>query len=98
MENNVKVLKLITGEEILARIEQKKTTIVLEEPLLLLNNLNQQTGQFVLSLIPWIMSGKNKKITISIDHVVAEDDSKEQAEKNYLASVTGLTLPNLTKQ
>ena len=44
------------------------------------------------ALVPWLMSGKSEKITISIDHIIAEDDPKGHAEKNYLAQVTGLSL------
>jgi hypothetical protein len=44
------------------------------------------------ALMPWIISGKGEKITISIDHVIAQDDPNEKSEKNYLAAVTGLTL------
>ena len=92
MANDVKVLKLITGEEVVARVEQKNTMYILDNPMTLRSLPNQKTGQIGAAFIPWIMAGKNKKITISIDHVVAEDDPKEQPEKNYLASVTGLTL------
>ena len=44
------------------------------------------------ALIPWLMSGKSDRITVSIEHVIAQDDPQDQAEKNYLANVTGLTL------
>jgi len=44
------------------------------------------------ALIPLFMSGKNENITISIDHVIAQDEPNAKSEKNYLAAVTGLTL------
>ena len=92
MINDVKILKLITGEEVMARIEQKETMLVLDKPMTLQQLPNPQTGQIGIALIPWFMSGKNENITISIDHVIAQDDPKSQPEKYYLAAVTGLTL------
>ena len=92
MADDVKILKLITGEEVMARIEQKETMLILNKPMTLQRLPNPQTGQIGVALIPWFMSGKNENITISIDHVIAQDDPKSQPEKNYLAAVTGLTL------
>ena len=92
MANDVKVLKLITGEEVLARVEQKDTMFILDKPLTLQAVPNQQTGQVGFALIPLFMSGKNENITISIDHVIAQDEPNAKSEKNYLSAVTGLTL------
>ena len=93
MENNVKVLKLITGEEVLARVtEEDSGSITLNKPMILQAVPTNQQGKMGFALVPWFMSGKSEKITISIDHVITQDDLKDQAEKNYLAQVTGLTL------
>ena len=92
MANDVKVLKLITGEEVLARVEQKDTMFILDKPLTLQAVPNQQTGQMGFALIPWLMAGKSESITVSINHVITQDEAKPEAEKNYLTSVTGLTL------
>jgi hypothetical protein len=90
MENNVKVLKLITGEEVIARVEPKNTMLILETPMILQIIHGQHKMSHVL--VPWIMSGKGKKISISIDHVIAQDDLKDQVERDYLSTITGLTL------
>ena len=74
MANDVKILKLITGEEVMARIEQKETMLILNKPMTLQQLPNPQTGQIGVRMIPWFMSGKNENITISIDHVIAQDD------------------------
>ena len=92
MENNVKVLKLITGEEVIARVEQKNTMLILDNPVTMQAVPNQQTGKMGFALIPWLMSGKSDKVSVSIDHVIAEADPKEQSEKNYLSRITGLSL------
>ena len=96
MAQDVKILKLITGEEVMARVSNDLTDggglIILDNPMTLQAVPTNQQGQMGFALVPWLMSGKSTKITISIDHVIAQDDPKDQAEKNYLANVTGLTL------
>jgi len=67
--------------------------LVLDNPMTLQVTPNPQTGQIGYGLVPWIKAGKSNKISISINHVIAEDEPKNQSlEKNYLSSVTGLTL------
>ena len=93
MANNVKVLKLITGEEVIARVtEEKNNLITLEKPMTLQMLPNTSTGQVGFALVPWMKAAKNEKVTISTEHIIAEDGGSEQTEKNYLQLVTGLSL------
>ena len=94
MANDVKVLKLITGEEVIARvIEEKNNLITLEKPMILqMMPPDRTTGQIPFALVPWIKAAKNEKVTISTEHIIAEDEGSEQTQKNYLQLVTGLSL------
>ena len=92
MASEVKILKLITGEEVMARVTEHNNLLELDNPMTLQAIPTNQQGQMGFALVPWMMSGKSTKISNSIDHVIAQDDPKDQAEKNYLANVTGLTL------
>ena len=94
MANDVKILKLITGEEVIARVtEEKNNLIFLEKPMILqMLAPNTATGQVGFALIPWMKAAKNEKISISTEHIIAEDEASEQTEKNYLQVVTGLSL------
>ena len=94
MANDVKVLKLITGEEIIARVtEEKNNLISLEKPMILqMLAPTTSTGQVGFALIPWMKAAKNEKVTISTEHIIAEDEGSEQTQKNYLQLVTGLSL------
>ena len=94
MENNVKVLKLITGEEVIARITEEKNVdlIYLDKPMILQMMVPTSTGQMPFALIPWMKAAKNEKVTISTEHILTEDDASEQTGKNYLQLVTGLSL------
>ena len=96
MAQDVKILKLITGEEVMARVSNDLTDggglIILDNPMTLQAVPTNQQGQMGFALVPWLMTGKSEKITIATDHVIAQDDPKDQAEKNYLEKITGLTL------
>ena len=94
MANDVKVLKLITGEEVIARVsEESSNLLILEKPMTLqMLHPNTSTGQVGFELVPWIKAAKNDKTTISIDHVLVTDEASDQTEKNYLQVVTGLSL------
>jgi len=94
MTNDVKVLKLITGEEVIARvIAEENNLITLKKPMTLqMIPPNTSTGQMGFALVPWMKAAKNKKVTISIEHILTEDEASEQTEKNYLQLVTGLSL------
>ena len=94
MANDVKVLKLITGEEVIARVtEEKNNLITLEKPMILqMMAPDRTTGQIPFALVPWMKAAKNEKVTISTEHIIAEDEGSEQTEKNYLQLVTGLSL------
>jgi len=94
MANDVKVLKLITGEEVIARVsEEHNDLLTLEKPMTLqMIPPTTSTGQVGFALVPWIKAAKNDKTTISIDHVLVTDEASDQTEKNYLQVITGLTL------
>ena len=93
MANDVKVLKLITGEEVIARItEEENNLITLKNPMTLQMLPPTSTGQVGFALVPWIKAAKNEKVTISTEHVLVTDEASDQSEKNYLQVVTGLSL------
>ena len=94
MANDVKVLKLITGEEVIARVsEEHNDLLTLEKPMTLqMMPPNTSTGQVGFALVPWIKAAKNDKTTISIEHVLVTDEASSQTEKNYLQVITGLSL------
>lgn len=93
MANDVKVLKLITGEEVIARITEEENNLVsLKQPMTLQMLPPTSTGQVGIALVPWMKSAKNEKVTISTEHVLVTDEASDQSEKNYLQIVTGLSL------
>ena len=96
MANDVKVLKLITGEEVITRVTEEENNyslITLEKPMTLqMIPPTTSTGQIGFALVPWMKAAKNEKVIISTEHIIAEDEGSEQTQKNYLQLVTGLSL------
>jgi len=95
MANDVKVLKLITGEEVIARVseEEHSDLLILEKPMTLqMLPPNTSTGQVGFAMVPWIKAAKNDKVTISEEHILAVDEASKQTETNYLQVITGLSL------
>ena len=90
---DVKVLKLITGEEIITRLTETDKVISLDKPMMLRTvPATSATGQIGFALVPWLVSGNNQIIEIERIHIIAMDDARDQVSKNYLEAVTGLTL------
>ena len=90
---DVKVLKLITGEEIITRLTETDKVISLDKPMMLRTvPATSATGQIGFALVPWLVSCNNQIIEIERIHIIAMDDARDQVSKNYLEAVTGLTL------
>ena len=90
--SDVKVLKLTTGEEVIARVEQQRDYMMLEKPMTMAPVPGQSPGQMGFAMVPWMMAAKGDFIQLSLSHIVVETEAKGEIEKNYLASVTGLSL------
>ena len=90
--SEVKVLKLTTGEEIIARVKQNRDYMELEKPMTLAPVPGQAAGQMGIAMVPWMMAAKGDFIQLSLSHIMVETEAKGEIEKNYLASVTGLSL------
>ena len=97
MENNVKVLKLITGEEVITKVIGRDAgsstgLITLNKPMLIQTIPTKQGESWSATLIPWLFSTKSEKVTISTEYVLVEDDPTNEVERDYLSTITGLTL------
>ena len=90
--SDVKVLKLTTGEEVIARVEQHRDYMMLEKPMTMAPVPGQSPGQMGFAMVPWMMAAKGDFIQLSLSHIVVETEAKGEIEKNYLASITGLSL------
>lgn len=80
-------IKLINGDEIIAKFEKEDNdTVTVNRPLALTMN-----GQG-LGMIPWVFLGKDSAITIDKRNTFFVVESKGEAAKQYLEGTTGIAL------
>ena len=87
---DLKVLKLTTNEEVIARVEEKRDILELTKPMVMMQV--NQGGQMGFAIMPWSMSGKSDKVEISQSIVIATLDPMDEVEKNYIQATTGITV------
>ena len=93
MTQKVYVLKLKSGEELIARIDPNDIapTIVLDQPMGI-QVMMQQGGKPGFAMIPWMMACDDKKFTIDSNEVLTKGKARDEMEKQYLSAITGLSL------
>ena len=80
-------IKLINGDEIIARLEKDDNNgITINKPLA----LTMSGGG--LGMIPWVFLGDKDTMTLKREHVFVMVTSKKDAAKQYLEGTTGIAL------
>lgn len=80
-------LKLINGDEIIARLEaDDQHGYTVTKPLAI------TAGPQGLGMIPWIFLGSKETVTIKREHVFVMVPSKKDAADQYMQGTTGIAL------
>lgn len=80
-------LKLVNGDEIIARLESETTDeIKINRPLAITVS---QTG---LGMMPWLFLGDSDNVTLKKSHVFVMMASKKDAADQYVQGTTGIAL------
>lgn len=91
---DVLTIKMITGEEILAKVVSIGSDhVVITKPLVV--NLGQdRNGNVGIQMLPYFMltSEQDAKLTISNSHIITKSPAAEQARNGYLQNTTGLAI------
>ena len=93
MDKVVKVLKLISGEEVITRISNglgDTGSIVCEKPMTT-QPVPVQGGQMAMGISPWMFAGKSDEVAIERSSIIATTDAKKDIEDKYIEMVTGIT-------
>lgn len=86
-EGDVVSLKLLNGDEIIARFDGETTTeIKINRPLAL------TAGAQGLGMIPWVFLADKETFTLQKAHVFVMVQSKKDAATQYLEGTTGIAL------
>jgi len=80
-------LKLINGDELIARFESETLEdITIDRPLALTMSRDG------LGMIPWMMLGAKSSMTLSKSHIFAAVPSQKDAADQYMQGTTGIAL------
>jgi hypothetical protein len=86
-EGDVVSIKLINGDEIIARLEKDdQNGITINRPLA----LTMSGGG--LGMMPWIFLGDKETMTLKREHVFVMLPSKKDAADQYMQGTTGIAL------
>ena len=86
-QGSVVSIKIINGDEIIARYEDETTdTVTINKPLAL------TMGQGGLGMIPWVFLGDAETVTLQKSHVFFVIPSKKDAADQYIQGTTGIAL------
>jgi hypothetical protein len=80
-------IKLISGEEIIARLEEDTVDYVkINRPLLV------SLGPQGLGMIPFVFLAQNENMKIKYDHIITLNPAKKDAADQYIQGTTGIAL------
>lgn len=80
-------LKLVNGDEIIARLESEdQQSVTVSKPLAI------TAGPQGLGMIPWIFLGNKETITLKREHIFVVVPSKKEAADQYMQGTTGIAL------
>jgi hypothetical protein len=80
-------IKLITGDEIIAKLEDESTDYIkISRPLMIV------PGPDGLGMIPYVFLAQNELMKIQMDHVIILSPSKKDAADQYIQGTTGIAL------
>jgi hypothetical protein len=86
-QGSVVSLKLVNGDEIIARYDgDDENTIKINRPLAL------TMGAQGLGMIPWLFLGDTESFTLKREHVFVMVPSKKDAADQYMQGTTGIAL------
>lgn len=92
--SNIWVLKLTSGEEVIAKgaYDEKNATWQCERPMVLQVIPDYQTGQHRAGLVPFFLSEKDADCDFKDSHVVAYIEAPADVRNGYLKQTTGLEI------
>jgi hypothetical protein len=85
-QNKVYTIKLMSGEELIARVKQEGGIVELIKPRAVC------MGPQGFAMMPWMMSAPDNNVAISDTMIVGATETSQQVATQYLKQVTGLQI------
>lgn len=90
--SNVKIVKFMSGQEVIGKvIDESSTRVVVESPLTLQPMRNGETVS--LGLMPFSWGGKADAVAFNAAHILCIMDAEDELATQYLAGLSGLSVP-----
>lgn len=84
----VSSIKLISGEELIAKVEADDTNVLtLSRPKLVTVGMSGNVG-----MINWLILGNDDTVTVLRSHIISIVSARKEAAEQYLQAVTGIAL------
>lgn len=91
---SVKIVKLITGEELIASVSETSSSVSIAEAAVIILGANPLNNQPKVSLMPWAMFTKTGVVTVDKRHIIYIEDPDEQLYNHYSRQFgSGLVIP-----
>lgn len=95
MSDTVKVFKFISGQEVVAKVQDRTDShVIVTSPLALQPHRQDPSGSVGIALVPFSWGGKSENVALNNSHILCELDADEYLSSQYLAGLAGLSIPN----
>ena len=84
-QNKVYTIKLISGEELIARVEQENGVTELIKPRSI-----AMTGNGGFGMMPWLVSAPDSNVLISDTTIVGAVETGQMVASQYIKQTTGI--------
>ena len=89
--SEVKVLKFVSGQEVIAKlVAETETSVVIESPLTV--QAMRTAEGLGIGLVPFSFAGRSQQAVIQKTNVLCILEPEEQLSSQYLAGLSGITL------
>lgn len=88
----VKAFKMVSGEEIVARVvSENDDSFLVSKPLVLMATPHE-SGQMQIGMIPWMMTAQEGDLELAKQSIAATTTPAKQFEDGYLQQTTNIAL------
>jgi len=92
---DVKVIKFVNGQEIIAKVTTTTDTQVVIQSPLTLQPLRTGDSAMSIGLMPFTWGGDSRHpIALNAAHILCVMESESELKSQYLAALSGLALPS----
>ena len=92
----IKLLRLKSGEDVVAEVEENEEFIMLESPAVIMPMGDARGGNVQWGFTPWAMFSSDKKIQIQRDWVVFISEPAKDIVNNYRQAFgSGIVVPEI---